>query len=260
MGIAAKSPDVAVSLAQHIVEAGEFGSLSFQSFVTGGEPGRTANYTRDLSATDDFTFSFWYRPSLSANGNTFIINAGDAGSGNQHHVKIEANSSSQLRIVIRHSANGFSDGISYTSSYGILNNNSWNHVMYSYDQSANNLEVATNDTDRSASNSANGNNNFDGDATETTFLGRLGSTYGNGCLAEILLYDQLFDASSSSGRRKFISALGKPVSPPTSPLIHFKWGTYPPISGPFFKQFGSTLMGESLTVTNMTNCATSPSD
>lgn len=213
------------------------------------------NWCGGLTSTSDMTVSFWIKPDLVASEITYLIESG-AGGATRQFITVEANSSTQLRIFIRHTTNGSQDGITYASSYGSVTNGAWNHIVYGYDYSANNLEVAINDTDQSASNQENGTNTFPGTTTADTYLGVLNqsSNYYDGCLTEFWMDDTYYDVSVESNRRNFIDSDGYPVELPSSPLVYlngtkdFNWvnsGTY---------NMGARNFN------NLSDCADSPSD
>jgi hypothetical protein len=132
-------------------------------------------------------------------------------------------------------------------------------VVYSFDYSANNLEVAINDTDQSASNSENGSNTFPGTTTADTYLGTLNnsSNYYDGCLTEFWMKDVYYDVSAESNRRRFISSNSLPVRLPANPRVYLN-GEAPP-GTPSWNNAGSTDLGAE-TYNNLSTCADSPSD
>lgn len=188
------------------------------------------SWTGGLSSTSDLTVSFWIKPDFAASETGYIISTSlNPTTNTRQYIRVESNSSTQLRFLIRHTTNGASDGISYASSYGSITNGAWNHVLYSFDYSANDLDVFINDTDQSASNSENGTNTFPGDSRET-YIAVQENSSGNidpydGCLTEFWMDDTYYDLSVESNRRKFISDNSKPVRLPASPLIYLNGGT-----------------------------------
>jgi hypothetical protein len=256
MSLIIKSPDLALFGEQEIAVPG---GLDFQGTSSPASYYRYAdNWVKDLTSTSDITVSFWIKPDLVANEATYLIEAG-AGGTTRQYIRVEANASTQLRISIRHTTNGGSDGITYASSYGSINNNAWNHVLYSFDYSANNLEVAINDTDQSASNAENGLNTFPGTTTADTYLGTLNnnSNYYDGCLTEFWMKDVYYDVSAESNRRRFISSNSLPVQLPAAPRVYLNGEG--PTGSPGWNNAGSTDLGVE-TYNNVSTCADSPSD
>ena len=255
MSLALKAPDLKVFGDNEIgVDAINFnGTSSYIDYSGNG-------WTYEVGENNDITVSFWVKPNIGANQFDMIISSGPATSSTfSQYVAIESNASSQLRIVIRHISDtgNSSDGVSYNGTYGSINNNAWNHIMYSFDNSANNLEVAINDSDQSASNTTNGTNTFPVSNTANPVVGRSGpsSNHYTGCLAEFWMDNVLYDASVESDRRNFISSNSKPVRLPSSPLVYLNG------SASTWTDDGdnTTSMG-SQTLNNITDCADSPSD
>lgn len=249
MGIAAKTPDLALLGENEItVDAIDFNGTS--SYIQYSNQG----WTYDVDPGDDMTISFWVKPDLGANETGAVITSGTPGTLRQY-IYIQSNASSQVRAFFRFSTNGASDGITYASSYGSLTNNSWNHVLFSYQDSGNTLEVAINDTDQSASNAENGTNNFPTTETANTQMGRsaVSTNHLDACVTEFWMKNQYYDASVESQRRKFISSNSKPVQLPTSPLVYLTG------SSSTWSNTGSTSLGTQ-TLNNITDCADSPSD
>ena len=255
MSLILKTPDLALLGDNEIdVDAINFNGTSGYIQYSG------QGWTSEVGENNDITVSFWVKPNIGANEFDMIISSG-AGTSSTfgQYVAIQSNASSQLRIVIRHISDttNTSDGVSYNGTYGSINNNAWNHIIYSFDNSANNLEVAINDSDQSASNATNGTNTFPVLQTANPVVGRsqVISNHYTGCLAEFWMDNRLFDASVESNRRKFISDNSKPVRLPGSPLVylHGSASTWTD-DGDNFLSMGSQ------TLNNITDCADSPSD
>lgn len=255
MSLILKSPDLALLGEQEItVDAIDFNGTS--SYIQYGGNG----WTYEVGENNDITVSFWVKPNIGANEFDMIISSGPATSSTfVQYVAIQSNASSQLRIVIRHISDtgNTSDGVSYNGTYGSINNNAWNHIMYSFDNSANNLEVAINDSDQSASNTTNGTNTFPVSNTGNPVVGRsqVATNHYTGCLAEFWMDNVLYDASAEAQRRRFISSNSKPVQLPASPQVYLHG------SASTWTDDGdaTTSMG-SQTLNNITDCADSPSD
>lgn len=255
MSLILKSPDLALLGAQEItVNSAEFSKTtsSQRGFVNYQD-----NWVKDLSSTSDMTVSFWVYTAYSG-ALQYIIDSGGLGTTRQF-IRLER-SSGNTRLFIRHTSNGASDGITYASAYGKINLSSWNHVVYSFDYSTNNLEVAINDVDLSASNAENGVNTFPGTTTADTNVGILDTgdptTSGNhlfGCLTEFWMKDEYYDVSVESNRRKFISSNGKPVQLPASPLVYLTGNSST------WTNNGTSNLGTQ-TIDSISDCATSPSD
>lgn len=217
-------------------------------------------WTYEVGENNDITVSFWVKPNIGANQFDMIISSGPTTTSTfLQYVAIQSNASSQLRIVIRHisDSSNSSDGVSYNGTYGSINNNAWNHIMYSFDNSANNLEVAINDSDQSASNTTNGTNTFPVSNTSNPVVGRSGpsSDHYTGCLAEFWMDNVLYDASVESNRRNFIDSDGLPVDPPSSPLVYLHG------SASTWTDDGDNITSMGIqTLNNITDCADSPSD
>lgn len=223
------------------------------------------NWTRDLNSptyNSDITVSFWVKPhSGSSNSIQQIIHsylAGGSGSRTRQSVGLQ-NSGSGMGLFISHDREGLGDGILYPTGSGVINFDQWNHVVYSWQDSTNNLEIAINDSDQSASNSGTGAHPFPagsgGVAAADTWIGRrsFNDYHFDGCIAEFWMKDVYYDVSLEENRRYFISANGKPQSLPTAPLVYLK-GT-----STTWSQTGSTSLGFQ-TLANITDCADSPSD
>ena len=133
-----------------------------------------------------------------------------------------------MGLFISHDRRGLGDGILFPTGSGVINFNQWNHVVYSYQDSTNNLEIAINDSDQSASNRGTGAHAFPagsgGVAAADTWIGRrsFNDRYFDGCIAEFWMKDVYYDVSLEANRRYFISANGKPLSLPAAPLIYLK--------------------------------------
>lgn len=254
MGIITKSPDLALAINEIDVDAISFnGTSSYIDYAGNG-------WTYEVGQNNDITVSFWVKPNIGANEFDMIITSGPATSSTfVQYVAIQSNTSSQLRIVIRHVSDTSNnlDGVSYNGTYGSINNNAWNHIMYSFDNSANNLEVAINDSDQSASNATNGTNTFPVSNTSNPQVGRSGpaSNHYTGCLAEFWMDNRLLDASVQSNRRKFISDNSKPVRLPSSPLVYLHGS-----ASTWTDDGDNTTSMSTQTLNNITDCADSPSD
>lgn len=188
-----------------------------------------------LNKATDFTgladsktgiFSVWLRIDGGNSSQMFLLTTGGS-SPNAFYVQRTAGNVFEFRgrdtggsgVLLMSTVN------SYTSSA------TWIHVLASWDLAASATHIYISDvSDKTTTTATNTNINY----TDAPWL--VGSSagigsYWNGCMAELYFAPgQYLDFSNSANRRKFISALGKPVdlgidgSTPTgtSPILYLK--------------------------------------
>ena len=255
MGIAAKSVDVNIFRVEtSSIEVTDASSVDY-----------TNNWVRDLSDGDDFVVSFWVRPGSTTNKTFTVISIATSDSNLRARISIDINASAQGKLIIEHDANpGSGQGLKAETAFGDLPLNNWNHVIYSWDDSTSTFKLAINDSTVTPTITGSGvkmfepsgSHSYDKDDTRLGYKEKDGSGATDhlfGCIAEFWTKDVYYDVSQTVNRRKFISATGKPVTLPASPLVYLHGSTST------WSNTGSTDLGTQ-TLSNIFSCIDEASD
>lgn len=216
--------------------------------------------------TKSMTMSLWIKPTMAPSDLNYLIQIYDT-IGEQTELSMISDSSSNILIGFSHTYMSTallrsSTRTRFATGYGAINNNAWNHLVFSIKiDSVSGVETTTgrlriNGSDYNSSISDINTNDSTIDTTADTQLGRRndGNFRFDGCLTELFLDDQFYDLDTTSELRKFYSATGKPVNPPTTnKLVHLTGNSTT------WSNKGTTTLGTQ-TLTNITDCADSPSD
>jgi len=161
-------------------------------------------------------------------------------------------------------ADDASASVKYTTTIGSITGNAWNHIALGI--TAGNITDFFIDGAKVSSSSSSGSGADTAPAdTENTVFGYDGSAYGNFCLAEVYI-DEVY-RNTLSDLNKFISKVanastplvkpspaGKPVRLPSDTTHYYLTGT-----ASTWANQGTNTLGTQ-TLSNITDCADSPSD
>jgi len=162
------------------------------------------------------------------------------------------------------SVNDVGTRVLYTTAIGSITGNAWNHIALGFNNG--NISQFFIDGAKVASSGSTGSGADTAPAdTENTVIGFDGSVYGNFCLAELYI-DGVF-RNTLSDLNKFISKvaspsaptakpspIGKPVRLPSNTTHYYLTGT-----ASSWANQGTNTLGTQ-TLSNITDCADSPSD
>jgi hypothetical protein len=223
------------------------------------------DYEATGTHTKAMTMSFWIKPAFSPNQVQYLTHIEDT-VGEQTEISFVVDSSSNITFGFAHShmstlALRASDRIRFVTTNAVTNN-AWNHVVYSTkvelssgsETWTHRLRINGTDYDSSITDEATMDATID--TTADSYFGRKtdGTLRYNGCLTEFFLDDQFYDLDTTSELRKFYSATSKPVNPPTAnKLVHLTG------NATTWTNKGTTALGTQ-TLSNITDCADSPSD
>ncbi len=276
MSLAMKAPDLA------------FESIDVDSISFNGSSSHIRyenSFVGSFGTGGRFVVSFWCKPNIGANETHTIIEANEGtlpGNASIQQIELESNSGSNIRLKIHHfngNSSNTGERLEFISSYGKVTNNAWNHIAYSGGGSAvptaGLFSLMINDVHESSTTDGSRLSLFPGNTDHETHIGAnfndaetSSSNRYSGCLAEFYVHqgtNQFYDFSVVANRRKFISASKKPVTLP--PFTSVSGSS---VSGMYLRGTASTwanTAGEDVgttmgtqTLSNITNCADSPSD
>ena len=213
-----------------------------------------------------FTLSLWVNVA-SANTNAseaiYLLNNQSTTTNEDIRLMVQKSGTQRRIFFIYKDAND--QPFIITSNYGSISLNTWHHILITSGRVGNptnkvggEAKIYIDDTDETDS-ITNAEIQAIPDSTlDTTISHQLGQTalqqpWLDGCLSEVWMKDTYYDLTQESNRRLFISAEGKPVDPPSSPLVYLK-GT-----ASTWSNTGTSTLGTQ-TLNNITDCADSPSD
>jgi hypothetical protein len=251
MGIAAKTPDLAMLTSANVGAINFNGSTSYIEYTNNA----FGNFGSAL------TISFWIKPEyLSTVFFPVIIGVPTGGSNTgTQFITLRRHDSSAYGFFANFEGSGDS-GADFTvlgSSANIVVGQ-WNHVMFAFNgTTAKTMNV--NGVTKSVTAAYNDSTYFYSNTTSDTWLGGSQGTGTNivnnfkGDLAEIWIDDSYLNVTDSSVISQFKSASNKPVITLPSSKIHFSGDSTT------WSNKGSTDMGTQ-TLNNITTATSSPSD
>lgn len=259
MGIAAKSPDVALLGENEInVDAISFnGTSSYIEYANHLFRDVDLRYDQDQA----MTISFWIKPDLGANETQRIIDIDNTSTSpfQEWRISLQTNASSQARLDFEWQEDNSNFWRALSNYNTDIVSGSWNHILYSIQIASNDAthQIAINDSVVTVNDNDAGSGIINlMDTSKNSIVGKqdgASNLYYDGCLSEFWMKDDYYNLSSQSNRRKFISSNSKPVELPASPLVYLK-GT-----ASSWANTGSSALGTQ-TLNNITDCADAPSD
>lgn len=264
MGIAAKTPDLAMLTPQEItVSAVEFNaSTDYIQYSN--------NFFRDTdlryNQTGALTLSLWFRweQLYDAVVGPMLISVASGSITNIYHLFMQSDTSvtpNRYRLVfIYEDDNSNLNSIVSPYSTTTLAANTWHHVLLTMQSELGGSgAMAIDDTVVSTTVSYAGSIGDIPAATTDTYIG---SMYAfnpaqppvlDGQMAEIWMKDQYYNITNQNTRRLFISENAKPVQLPANPLVYLHG------DATTWTNSGSTALGTQ-TLNSITTATTSPSD
>lgn len=213
--------------------------------------------------------SFWLKPvAITSAGSKPIMQIGSH--NGTPSIRLAYNYSSggvggmYLEADFIGTANDASASVKYTTAIGSITGNAWNHIAFSF--TGGNVTNFFIDGARVSSFGSTGSGADDEPGSfENTVFGFDGSVYGNFCLAEVFvdliprdladMTDFISKIASPSAPTTKPSPIGKPVKiNTTSDHFHLSGD-----SSTWSNQVSPDILGTQ-TLSNITDCATSPSD
>jgi len=236
-----------------VVEAISFNGTSSRLLTNGSFP-----YSG--SSDRDATVSFWIKPAFAS---------GSPGSPNVDYIMHQRNLAGEFYFKLTYDGTDIdleiyvadlspNPDVTYTQTISnAVANNNWSHILFSFDgrsgSGTTHTDLYINDSKQTVS-----------DVPINMLVGRsgyvigrsaFGFNYYQGCLAEVVTYNQYHDLDVASNRRKFITVTGKPATIDTTDANIKMYLTGNATT--FSDQVGSLAFYEK---TDITDCADSPSD
>ena len=239
---------------------------------------RDVNFKFGDSLPQEMTISFWCKLNTIGNNTTcHVWNVDDVDNSSSPTQAITTSNSftadgsgniSWRFFYSTNKTNPNSFFIGFQTGSGHINLGSWQHfiICVQYDSSGKTVLSRIDGADvLSGITVTNQDMNSSGFDTADTFIGvdksygllgapnEFGDTFSDMCLTQFFIQDKFYDINQTTNLRKFYSVNGKPVQTPANPLVLLQG------SASTWTNSGSSSLGTQ-TLSNITDCADSPSD